>query len=365
MKRLLGLFIVATLLSAPGCESNPSDAIGTGISGAIDTVEDWFGGGDLPSEHLEELRALHQTGSWKLRPEIEDGLESAREAVRALGQADYSTWRDAGIVTQVVSSIAFDHTASLMRVEALDTLARIAPWTIAADQPPELVASEGDVIDALKIVREAQGKRDTDPLLTAQVLHAVRVLGAYDFDGGARPKGDVPLRIAARRYGNKLRNARGVLLAFTGSTLEGFRADPEISAAMDRAYVSLSGAVIRATFIASLMGDKKPTVRATAIRHASALQLKGSGAELRRSLQQDLSSSVRRAAAAALGSYPEDVAVLALIEGLYDDMPEVRGTASRALTAATGETFGDDRGAWRRWWETRKKSTADASSASE
>jgi len=364
MKRLLPLAMAmaGALLCAPACESSPSDAIADGITGAIDGVEDWFGGGDLPSEHLQELRALHQTGSWKLRTDVDGALEDAREAVRALGEADYSTWRDAGIVTQVVSSIAIDHTAALMRVEALDTLARIAPWTIAAEQPPEITATEEDVIDALKIVRIAQGKSDNEPLLTAQVLHAVRVLGSYEFDGGARPGEDVVLRIAARRYGNKLRNARGVLLAFTGSTMEGFRADPEISAAMDRAYVSLSDAVIRATFITSLTGDDKATVRATASRHAGTLRLAGGAAELERVLRQDLSSSARRAAVAALGRYPEDVAVPALIEGLYDDMPEVRGAASRALTATTGETFGDDRAAWRRWWQARIKATAPTQS---
>jgi len=356
MKGLLPLALIAALVCAPSCATNPSDAIADGIAGAIGGMEDWFGGGDLPSEHLEELRALHQPGTWKLRADVDGGLEDAREAVRALGESDYSTWRDAGIVTQVVSSIAIDHTASLMRVEALDTLAHIAPWTIAAAQPAEVAATEEDVIDALKIVRKAQGKNDTEPLLTAQVLHAVRVLGSFRFDGAEPVAAGVPLRTAARRHGSRLRNARGVLLAFTGSTLEGFRADPEISAAMDRAYVSLSAAVIRATFATSLLGDKKPTVRATAGRHTGALRLDGGAPELSRSLVHDLSSSVRRASATAMGNYPAAIAVPSLIEALYDDMPEVRGSASRALSTCTGQSFGDDRGGWRRWWQEKQKS---------
>jgi hypothetical protein len=356
---------VAAVTLSPGCATNPSDAISEGIAGAINGMEDWFGGGDLPSEHLEDLRALHQPGTWKLRTDVPGALEDARDALRALGEADYSTWRDAGIVTQVVSSIAIDHTAGLMRIEALDTLARVGPWTIDAAQPPEIDATEEDVIDALKIVRLAQGKKDTDPLLTAQVLHAVKILGSFKFDSGAPLPEDISLRIAARRHGSKLRNARGVLLAFTGSTLEGFRADPDISAAMDRAYVSLSGAVIRATFVTSLTGDKKPTVRATAGRHIGTLRLEGGAIELSRSLEEDLSSSVRRASVTALGRYPPEVAVPGLIEGLYDDMPEVRGSASRALAASTGQNFGNDRGAWRRWWQQASRTKPASGTPSE
>jgi len=365
MKSLVPLALVAALTLAPACASDPGEAISDGIVSVIDGMEDWFGGGDLPSEHLEELRALHQPGTWKLRTDVPGALDDAREALRALGESDYSTWRDAGIVTQVVSSIAIDHTAGLMRIEALDTLARVAPWTIAAAQPAAVNATEEDVIDALNIVRSAQGKNDTEPLLTAQVLSAVTVLGSFRFDGAAPLPEKLSLHTAARRHGSKLRNARGVLLAFTGSTLEGFRADPEISAAMDRAFVSLSGAVIRATFTTSLTGDKKPTVRATASRHTGALRLDGGAAALSRSLVHDLSSSVRRASATALGWYPPQIAVPALIEGLYDDMPEVRGTASRALATSTGQSFGDDRGAWRGWWKKQAGTLPKSDSAGE
>jgi len=152
-------------------------------------------------------------------------------------------------------------------------------------------------------------------------------------------------------------------MAFTGSTLEGFRGDPEIRDAMDRAYVSLSGAVLRASFATALTGDPVETVRTTAAQHLGALRPAGAADELARSLRQDLSSSVRRSAAIALGGFPVEQAVPALIEGLYDDMPDVRGAAAHALGVATGEHFGLDRSAWRTWWQQRAKAPPTESAA--
>ena len=351
----LAAFAATALIAGPGCASDPSNAISDGLGDFVGTIEDWVGAGDLPAEHLQTLREVHVPGTWRLRPDVEDALEKAREAVRALGETDLATWRDAGVVIQICSSIATDHSASLVRVEALDTLDRVAPWTLGAETEPEFVATEEAVIDALKVVRDAQGRDDSDLAFTAEVLNAVRALANYRFDADAAPPPNAPLSLAARRYSGKLRNARGVLLAFTGSTLEGFRGDPEIRDEMDRAYISLGGSVLRATFAESLTGDPNPTVRSSASQHIGDLKL--STVELARSLRDDLSSSVRRQSAAALGKFPVDSAFPALVAGLYDDMPDVRGATTRALAAVTGESFGEDREAWRQWWEARQRVT--------
>jgi hypothetical protein len=353
---LAPLVLGLVLLAGPSCKSNPADVVSGGFEDMIEGIEDWVGGGNLPGEHLQELRSVHEPGTWRLRTDVEGALETARDSVRALGETDLATWRDAGIVAQILSSIATDHTASLVRVEALDTMERIAPWTLQAETEPEFAATEEAVIDALKVVREAQGKDDVNPAFTAEVLNAVRALSNFRFDEGATPRPEAALTLAARRYSGKLRNARGVLTALTGSTLEGFRADPEIRDEMDRAYISLSASVIRATFAAALTGDANSLVRATAADHAGDLQLSGAPAELARSLRDDVSSSVRRASATALGQFPMEEAVPGLLEGLYDDMPDVRGATARALTATTGQSFGTDRGAWRRWWQSRSAS---------
>jgi len=220
------------------------------------------------------------------------------------------------------------------------------------------------VIDALKVVREAQGRDDSEPALAAEVLTAVRALASFRFDADAAPAPGAPLSLASRRFSGKLRNVRGVLLALTGSTLEGFRADPEIRDALDRAYVAMSASVVRATFATTLTGDASAVVRATAADHVGDLQLAGQTTELARSLRDDTSSSVRRASATALGQFPMAAAVPALIEGLYDDMPDVRGAAGRALEATTGETFGTDRAAWQRWWAGQKASSSDRETGS-
>lgn len=69
-------------------------------------------------------------------------------------------------------------------------------------------------------------------------------------------------------------------------------------------------------------------------------------------LYYDGFASVRREAAVALASYPREIAVPILIEGLRDEMADVRGAAGRSLESLTGETFGEDRTAWVRWWQT-------------
>jgi hypothetical protein len=60
----------------------------------------------------------------------------------------------------------------------------------------------------------------------------------------------------------------------------------------------------------------------------------------------------RTAAATALGLLADTTATRVLLEVLASDAAPVRQQASRSLRRITGESWGDDSDAWRRWWET-------------
>lgn len=66
--------------------------------------------------------------------------------------------------------------------------------------------------------------------------------------------------------------------------------------------------------------------------------------------------SVRNLSAQALGAIKDPRAVEPLIDLVANDTNgSVRFQAGRALTAITGQTYGDSSTAWRRWWEEQKK----------
>ncbi len=341
--------LALTVVGGVRCASNPADVVSKGITDAVSGFEDLFAL-DLPSEHLRRLRDLQEPNLRRLRADVPDALEQSCAALRALGATNYASWRDAAIVTQVVSALATEHTAGLVRVESLDTLAQLAPWTVAADVPAETSYTEADAFDALRVLGEARGKSDSDPSFTAEVLHAVRTLGGYRFESPASVGADASDRAFAQRRASELRSARGVLQSFTTSLLEGFVADPEIRDAMDRAYVSLGASVLRLSFVVALSSDGSDAVRANAARHLGELTFPVGAAALTRAVRGDTSSPVRRAACTALGRHPAEVAVPPLLDALRDPLPDVRGAAARALAAATGEDLGDDRAAWQRWW---------------
>ena len=74
---------------------------------------------------------------------------------------------------------------------------------------------------------------------------------------------------------------------------------------------------------------------------------------LTRSLLTAFDIGLRERAAEALGLIGDEAAIDGLIEALASDAAPVRQQASRSLRRITGESWGDDSDAWRRWWETR------------
>jgi hypothetical protein len=242
-------------------------------------------------------------------------------------------------------------------------LTRVAPWTFAAASvaTPDHPSTEAEKFEAFKTLKDADGKSDDDPALTAAATQAVSTMAAFPFarvDLPSSAGGDNAA--AARPYHRNLREARAALGAMTGRALLGFQADPAMRDALESAYPSLSSAVIRLTLVKAALADASEVTRCAAIRDLAAISPAEGGPALRRVLVHDGYASVRREAARALSAYASPVSVPALIEGLADEMADVRGTAASSLEAITGEKFGDDRGAWLRWWQANGAKTLAA-----
>jgi hypothetical protein len=340
-------------LAAASCSSVPTWSLQGTVDNLIGDIDSLLGGSSLPGKHLAAIRDVHEAKSWRFLPDAEDPLETTRNAVRALATCDYASWDEAAVVVDILSSMADEHSSSLARAEALDTLARIGAWTIAAAVPPTQQVTDAEMIEGLKTLKAAVDKTDTDAAFNFQVETAVSMLASYPFDRVDLPPGGSDNRAAARAWTTQLRTARGALRSINSRSLEGFRGDPAVKDALDRAHVGLSATVIRLTLTKAALGDPTDTTRITAVRHLAVLAPAGSADAVKRVALHDAQASVRREAAKALASYPPAVAVPALVEALGDEMPEVRGGAAWSLETLSGESFGDDRAAWVRWWQAR------------
>jgi hypothetical protein len=341
--------LVAAALAAAACSSNGLQGAVDGIAGDIEAL---FGASSPPAKFLGEIGAVNEPNCCNFKPDAESPLERTRTAVRALGTCEYSTWGEIAFAVQMLAQMGDGHQSSLVRAEALDALTKIAQRTLSGAEPPAGTTSHEEMIEALKVLEAAHGKDDTDRELTAQVASAVTAISAYPFekiDEVTQDKADP--RTIARAFGTQLRQARGILRRITSRSLEGFDADPAVREAVDGAYVALSGEVIRLSLQKAVLGDAAETTRSAAAHDISALAVAGAAPVLRTALIFDGFASVRREAAVALAAYPADVAVPALLTGLDDEMADVRGAAARSLESVTGETFGDDRTAWIRWWK--------------
>ena len=342
-------FALAAALSAGACTTSLQDAVG-GIAGDVESL---FGASSPPAKYLSELGAVHDGNTCNFRPGVESPLERARTAVRALGTCDYSTWGETAYTVQVLAKMADEHPSQLVRAEVLDTLTRLTQRMLTGGEAPEHVTSYAEMIEALKVLKAAHGRDDTDAEFTASVAQAVGAASAFPFERVDAPPSDrIDPHAFARTYGEQLRYARVVLGAVSGSSLKGFEGDPGVREALDRASQTVSGSVVRLTLLRAILGDPSETTRAAAIHDAGVLAIPEAVPVLHTSLVYDGFASVRREAAVALAVYPRDTVVPILIEALIDEMADVRGAAGRSLETVTGESFGDDRAAWARWWRT-------------
>jgi hypothetical protein len=352
MRAPLRAAALAAVCLAAGCSSD-----GIKLQDAMDSVvgdvEKLLGKASLPGKYLKQIRDVHETKNWNFRPDAEDALETTRTAVRALATCDYPSWAETAFVVEILSSMADEHPSALVRSESLDTLTHIAPWTLKAVVPADQPTTLDDVTDGLKVLKNAVGKDDSDTALAAQVATAVVALGNYPFDRIDAPApGAADTAALTRTFATQLRTSRRALRAINGRALEGFQGDTSVKEALDRAYVSLSACVIRLTLLKAALGDPSETTRVAALRDVGLVVPEGGGPVLREVLLHDGSASARREAAKSLAKYPRPVAVPPLIDVLAYELIEVRNAASRSLETISGQTFGDDRAAWVKWWQT-------------
>lgn len=344
--------VLAPLLAVALCGGACSTTFEDTVGGIVGDVQSLFGASSPPARYLAEIGQVHDGNTWAFKPGVDSPLERTCTAVRELGTCGYATWGEVAYTTQILARMVDEHPSLLVRAECLDTLTKLAPRTFAAVVPPEKVPTREEWIDALLVPKEAAGRTDADAEFTAKVADAVDLLAAYPYDAvDPESPNRADRRTFAREYGERLRNARAVLGAVNGRDLQGLEADPSVREALQRAYVAVSGAVTRLTLLTTALRDPSETTRATAVHDVGVLAFAGGTPVLRVVLIQDGIASVRREAAGALAAYPRDTVVPALIDGLSDEMADVRGAAARSLESVTGETFGDDRTAWIRWWQ--------------
>lgn len=350
MKRSFGFVAVAVLLCAVGCRSASEFKLQNAFDSLLGDLEGLFGTSSVPAKHLLAIRDVHEARGWVFRKDVDEPLEKTRSAIRALAECDYASWNLAALTIEVLSEISDEHPSSLVRAEALDTLTRMGDWTLKAATPPTRVATDAEVFEAMKTLRDAAGKTDADPAFTFQVQTAVVALANSEFHKLEIRPSDEPAA-ATDRCRARLRAARVSVKRLIDRTLENFQADPGVHDALERAYVSLSSSVVRLSLAKAALADPADTTRATAVRDLGALAPDDGGAVLRLALLRDTRGSVRREAAKSLAMYPANVAVPALIDGLADELADVRGAAASSLASLTGQNLGDDRAGWLRWWE--------------
>jgi hypothetical protein len=328
----------------------------------IESLGDQFGvlvgAKTLPAKYVTEILAVHEDDrNWRLRTDLDDALERCRSAVRGLASADYGSWRETGVVVAMLTAMSEDHPSALVRAEALDTLAVMAPWTADAVPESDRQPSEADLVAALRTVADARGKSaagaDSDAVFAADLAEALKTLGAYRFDRAKPLPAKVDRALLARGARSQLSTARAILRAVTGGALQGFDADPRVAAAADLALVGASASAIRLAIVSASVGGPNDIVRAAAVRVLRAARPDQASRLLGTILAGDEASSVRREAARVLGSYPEADAVPELLPALSDDRFDVRSSAAAALNACTGQNFGSDRLAWTKWWQAR------------
>lgn len=350
--RLLPAAALALALAACQGTTPTLQGVVDGIGSGIDSV---LGAKTLPGKYAAEIYAIHvDDRTWRFQPDAADALERCREAVRGLSTADYASWRETAVVIELLASMADEHPSALVRAEALDSLARMSSWTHEALRESPRKVSEEDVVAALQRIIEGRKRDPADPDAAAELADALNVVAAHRFDR-AKPLPEKPDRaLLVRGSRTQLSMARSILKRMSGGALDGFDADPRVRDALDRVFVSSSAAAIRLAMVAAAVGGPTEVVRSTAVRDLVIVRPEQCARLLGTALRTDDASGVRREAARALGSLPEAEAVPELIEGIGDDRIDVRTTAAASLEAVTGQTFGDDRGAWVRWWEARR-----------
>lgn len=348
--RVLAVLCMAGALASCKTAGSLND-VANDLSEQIDRL---LGTTSLSGKYLKEIAECNEEqDGWKFRPDVEDAFERTRTAIRGLATCDYTAWADASLVVQHLSLIAEQHPSALVRAESMDTLTVVGGWTIRALPASGPQSSQDEVYACLKVLRDSGSLPQDDPASAAKVADAINTLAKFRFDAAKPPPPDADRRDVARVLRSQLNSCRGVLKALNGNTIEAFGVDPRVRSALDSAWVSCSASTVRAVLLAGAVSDSSEIARTAAVRDLATIRPEIGAAVLAVALRSDLVSSVRREAARSLGNYDAAQAVPALIPALDDDMPEVRASALLSLETLTGQTLGENRASWTRWWQAK------------
>lgn len=349
----------ALLLVTASC-ADTAASLNKGLVSISSELEELLSGERKPNEHLDRIRSVHLPNSLTFDPAVEHPVEDVREAIRGLAAADYGTWRDAAFALQVLSSLAIEHPVALIRTEALDAVASMAYWTFEAEVENGNWATEAQLLSALRELSDVARSGVVDDDTSRRLADAVRTASAFDFETSNPLPDSVSGRVLGRDFARRLRHVRAVLLPVTGRVIEPYLSDPEVLSAADRCCASLSASIVRLTLSAAVLTDESVTTRTAAARLLGNVQFAGARVALRRVLREDPDAAVRREALQSLARHGIDRVGDALIGALDDDTASVRGAAARQLQSLSGQDFGDDRRAWRNWWDQRSGAPEDA-----
>ena len=354
MKRGRRLVLLLVAAAAAGACKGPTPTLQGAFDGISESVSSLLGAKSLPGKYVQEIYAVHEDDkTWRFKADVTDALGQCCESIRGLGAADYASWRETAIVVNLLVVMSDEHPSALVRAESLDTLPRMFSWTSAAVSPTERRTTDDEMNQALDRIVAARKAPKDDPGVAADLADALNVVAAYRFDQARGLPEKIDVRRLARDARGQLKTTGRTLRQLTGGALGTGDADPRVRDALDRALVGTSASAIRLALVSAATGAANDTVRTAAVRDLEQARPDQAGRILGAVLQSDDSSSVRREAARALGSFPEAEAVPPLLAALSDDRFEVRATASASLAAVTGQTLGDDRRAWLRWWQSR------------
>lgn len=355
------LALAALLAASALCGCQTEESLDGLVKDALGEVDLLMGGKNVPATHIAELESYHVEGTWQFRADVSDPLEKTREAVRDLAVADYADWNESALTVRILTSMIEGHPAGLVRLEALDSLTSIGAWTIESTVDNGDWAEERDVIRSVKTLRDAlenvqRGQMPTDEgnLVLADALDTI---AAFDFPRRAGDPFDDDVVGFERQINRRRGTAAGVLRVLTGESMRRLQVAPVVRSAMDRALVNVAAATIRLTLADATLADDTASVRTNGARSLGVLVPPHGALVLAAALRSDRDSAVRREAARSLAAFAPEDALPPLVEALFDDVPSVRSTAVRSLTALTGENLGDDRAAWVRWLESRRASS--------
>jgi HEAT repeat protein len=328
------------------------------LQGAMDelgsALGDLLGAESLPGKFVQEIYAIHEDDkAWRFRADADEPLERCCAAIRGLGTADYGSWREAAVVTRLVTAMSDEHPSSLVRAESLDTLAKLSTLTTAEEVQTARRSTEEQATQAMERIAGLRKGTIESADVAGDLAEALNTIAGFRFDQTNAFPAKLDQRVLARESHRQLVVSRRALRALTGGALDGHDADPRVREALDRALVTTCAAAIRLAHVSAASGAQDEIVRAAAVRDLEITQPEKSARILGVLLANDDATTVRREAARALGAFPEAECVPELIPALADDRSEVRAAAAASLNAATGQPLGDDRVAWTRWWQGR------------